>query len=245
MLGLEQANKALEVEIAARKKAEENSAALQEKDALLKEIHHRVKNNMQIISSLISLQLNTDIKISTHDKIIAVARELQNRIQSMALVHEMLYKSKSLSKIDFNEYIHNLIESLFIVYNIKSEQVATTIEVTDKPVSITTAIPLGLIISELLTNALKYAFPSERKGEIRITMTIDDDNMYNLTVRDNGIGLPENFNIETISSFGMRLISILIKQLDGSSNIHNDNGAIFTIKFKESEYDKFSLLDIK
>ena len=198
---------------------------------------------MQVISSLISLQLNTDIKILTPDKIIAIARELQNRIQSMALVHEMLYKSKSLSKIDFNEYIHNLIESLFIVYNIKSEQVATTIEVTDTPVSITTAIPLGLIVSELLTNALKYAFPSGRNGEIRITMTIDDASMYNLTVRDNGIGLPDNFDIETVDSFGMRLTSILIKQLDGSMNIHNNNGAIFTFRFRESGNNNLSLLD--
>jgi two-component sensor histidine kinase/DNA-binding NarL/FixJ family response regulator len=246
MLELEQANKALEAEVAARKQAEENiSTALQEKDALLKEIHHRVKNNMQVISSLISLQLNTDIKTLAPEKIIAIAQELQNRILSMALVHEMLYKSKSLSKIDFNEYIHHLVESLFMVYNIKSKHVSATIEVTDTPVSIATAIPLGLIISELVTNALKYAFPAERNGEIRITMTIDDDNTYNLTVRDNGIGFPDNFNIETVSSFGMHLTSILIKQLDGSTNIRNDNGALFTIKFKESEYDKFSLLDIK
>ncbi len=233
MLSLEQANKKLETEIAARKKAEEEMiGALQEKDALLKEIHHRVKNNMQVISSMINLQLNGNIRDMSADEIFIVARELQNRIKSMALVHEMLYKSKSLSRIDFNEYVHNLTESLFVVFHIKKNLIAASIDIADRPISITNAVPLGLIVNEVLTNALKYAFPSGRRGEIRIKMTIDDNNVTNLAISDNGIGLPESFEANSVSTFGMRLISLLTKQLDGDMKIFSDNGVTFTIQFK-------------
>lgn len=232
MLELEQVNKAL-------------SAAIDEKDALLKEIHHRVKNNMQVINSMISLQLNDNIKTMTPDEIITVAFELENRIRAMALVHDILYNSKNLSKINFNEYINNLMGSLFNVYNIKNELITATIQVTDEPVTIATALPMGQIINELLTNALKYAFPPGRKGHIKITITIDNDRTFKLTVSDNGIGLPDDFNIDSVRSFGMHLVSILVKQLDGSIHCSNDNGAVFDIHFRETSDDnKFSSLEI-
>ncbi|MBN2158765.1 MAG: PAS domain S-box protein [Spirochaetes bacterium] len=230
-------------DITERKQAEsEIVAALHEKNVLLKEIHHRVKNNMQIMSSLISIQMHADNSVSTPDDNIEIVRELQNRIMSMALVHEMLYNSNNLSKINFNEYIRNLSGSLLSVYKISPGQVNLSIEVSDKPISITTAIPLGLLINELLTNVLKYAFPSGRKGEIRICMTIDDEGWFHLTVRDNGIGLPDDFNIDTEHSLGMRLLSVLIAQLHGSIDVHNDNGAVFTAQFREISDNNLSTL---
>ena len=154
----------------------------------------------------------------------------------MALIHEMLYKSKNLSRIDFNEYVRNLVGSLFVTFHINvPKKLRPLFKLTDQPVSITTAIPLGLVINELLTNALKYAFPTERKGEIRILMTLDDNNDYTLIVSDNGIGLPENYDFETVNSLGLRLISILIKQLDGSMSFSNDDGAFFTFQFNRKD----------
>jgi PAS domain S-box-containing protein len=223
-------------DITERKRAEEKLiAALQEKEALLKEIHHRVKNNLQIISSMISLQFQSNARVMTADEISAHAQDLQNRILSIALVHEMLYMAKNLARIDFAEYVRNLVGSLFDIFHIKAQKITTCIEIAEQTIGITTAIPLGLIINEVLTNAIKYAFPSERKGEIRILMTVDNNDEYTLTVSDNGIGLPENFTIETARSFGMQLISVLVKQLGGSMSISNDNGITYTIRFKKRD----------
>ena len=220
-------------DITERRRAEDDLLlSIQERDVLLKEIHHRVKNNMQIISSLIRLQFSDDRMLLNPAKISTVALELQNRIESIALVHELLYQSKSLSKIDFNQYVKHIVASLLLVYNIKSEQVKIIIEVADKPVDITAAIPMGLIVNELLTNAIKYAFPSEKSGEIKILMSIDDDNTYCLTICDNGIGLPADFNIEKADSFGLHLVFMLVQQLNGTMKIHNNEGSVFTIQFK-------------
>lgn len=223
-------------DITERKLAEkEILAALREKEALLKEIHHRVKNNMQIISSMINLQFQTMNCSMTNEEISEIALDLHNRIISMALVHEMLYKSRSLSRIDFGEYVHSLVDTLYSIFNIPSGAIRTVIEIAEQPISITTAIPLGLIINELVTNALKYAFPSDQKGEIRIVLTYERNNDYVLTVRDNGIGLPNNFRIDAAKSFGMQLVSILISQLGGLLNVRNDNGVVYTIQFSISE----------
>lgn len=229
-------------DITDRKKNQEKLfAALREKDALLKEIHHRVKNNMQVISSLISIQLQPNNKVLTAKDIANTALDLQSRIRSMALVHETLYKSKSLSRIDLKEYMEYLIHSLYKSFNVEPNKIKYSIEAGDHPISITTAIPLGLIINELLTNAIKYAFPTGGKGEIRITMTSENDAIYNLNVRDNGIGLPDGFNIKSAASFGMRLISILADQLEGSIAFRNDNGAVFAIRFRKDGRDEEAL----
>ncbi|HOT45812.1 MAG TPA: response regulator [Spirochaetota bacterium] len=219
-------------DITERKKAEEKLLrASEDKDALLKEIHHRVKNNMQIINSMINLHLNESIASLTHDEIIAISRELQNRIRSMALVHELLYSSKSLSRVNFNEYMKSLVESLSRAYHVFCSGTSIILRVTERPVHISMAVPIGQIANELLTNALKYAFPAGREGEITITMTVDDNMFYHLTVCDNGIGLPRNFDVNTVKSFGLRLVSLLVKQLGGSMECRNDNGAVFDIWF--------------
>jgi PAS domain S-box-containing protein len=223
-------------DITERKRNEQKLiAALQEKNTLIKEIHHRVKNNMQVISSMISLQLQNDNLTITEDEIARISQDLQSRIRSMALVHEMLYKSKSLSRIDFNAYLKSLVKYLFFTFGINSDQIAVEINAADQPVSITTAIPLGIIVTELLTNALRHAFPSERKGEIKVSMKLDNDISYALTVHDNGIGLPENISIKSGSTFGMFLISILVEELGGTMNFRNDNGALFTIQFNKND----------
>ncbi|MBN1534833.1 MAG: PAS domain S-box protein [Spirochaetes bacterium] len=210
-------------------------AALQEKNTLIKEIHHRVKNNMQVISSMINLQLQTENETMTAGEVIGISMDLQNRIRSMAIVHDMLYRSQSFSRIDFSEYLQTLVNSLFHAFGTDSDQIAVRIEAADQTVSITTAIPLGMIINELLTNALKHAFPSGKKGEIGISMTLDNDNVHTLTVRDNGIGLPGNFTLGKNDSFGMLLVSILVEELGGTIEYSNNGGAVFTIGFKRTD----------
>lgn len=206
-------------------------AALREKDALLKEIHHRVKNNMQVISSLINIQLQSGILKMDPAEIDNAARDLQSRIRSMALVHETLYRSKNLSRIDFREYVERLKDSLFKAFNADPKKISFVIEANTHPIDITTAVPLGLIVNELVTNALKHAFPSRGRGEIRIAMTCDDDGKYSLNVRDNGKGLPDSFNLVGATTFGMRLIAILVDQLGGTLASSSDNGAVFTVIF--------------
>ncbi len=236
MRTLEQANVGLQAEISARRQAEQQiMSALREKDALLKEIHHRVKNNMQVISSLINLQLHSNLKKMPPNEVTDISVELQNRIQSMAIVHEMLYQSKNLAKIDIREYINNLLRSLFGAFNINFMLISLVMEISDTPVNISTAVPLGLIINELLTNILKYSFPDGRGGEIRIAMDCDAEGMYHLTIRDNGSGLPGDFNIDSTESFGLRLVTILLKQLKGTIECRNDNGAVFSIHFPNNE----------
>lgn len=232
MLGLEEANKALEAEMAARKLAEnELLEALSEKDVLVAEIHHRVKNNMQVIISLLSIQLDNPESL-TLEKMITIGHDLRQRILSMALVHDMLYQSPDLSKINFNIYTSKLIESLLNNGYVKSGNVTTVIDVAEKPIPITVAIPLGMIVNELATNSMKHAFPDGRKGEIRITLTIDDDDNCNLTVQDNGKGLADGNAGNPASSFGMQLVSVLVVQLKGLMKINNNEGTAISVSFR-------------
>ncbi len=220
-------------DITERKKTEEDLvASLREKDALLQEIHHRVKNNMQLINGMINLQLNSRIETMSHDEIVTVASELQQRIRCMGLVHNLLYTSKNLSRIDFNEYVHTLVDSLSDVYHVHGRPIAFDMRITDEPISIVAAIPLGQIFNELISNALKYAFPDGRKGDIHLAMTIDDRRECSVSIRDNGVGFPDGFDIRTTSSLGLHLASLLVKQLGGTIENRNDNGAVIEIRFK-------------
>ena len=219
-------------DITERKKSQEKLlSALREKDALMKEIHHRVKNNMQVMSSLINIQLQSSISKINHDEIDNVVRDLQSRIRSMALVHETLYRSKDLSRIDFREYTEHLMNSLFKAFNADHQKISFVIEADTPPVDITNAIPLGLIVNELVTNALKHAFPSGGEGEIRIAMSCDDGAKYSLKVCDNGKGLPDGFDLNGAATFGMRLIALLVDQLNGTIAYSSDKGAVFTVIF--------------
>jgi len=205
-------------------------ASLEEKEVLLKEIHHRVKNNLQTVSSLLNIQSGY-IKDKQAQEVFTNTRE---RVQAMALVHEKLYQSKDLSKIDFAEYIQGLVTQLFDSYSLEAGQVREKINVVPVLLNIETAIPLGLIINELVSNSLKHAFPGNRSGELRVTLERSEDEHYDyaLIIRDNGVGFPESLDFRHCDTLGMVLVSILVKQLHGVIQLDRNKGTTFTIKFK-------------
>lgn len=213
-----------------RKLAEKQiEVSLKEKETLLKEIHHRVKNNMQIVSSLLEYQT----QYIKDKNVIDIFTESQNRIASMSLVHEKLYQSNDLAKIDFNEYINDLASNLFQSYVDKSRRITLDMNIETIQMDIDFAIPCGLIINELVTNSLKYAFPEDREGKIRIILRKTDEEMFELVIGDNGIGLPKDLDFRKTGSLGLHLVTILAEnQLHGEININKNTGTEFQIKFR-------------
>jgi len=207
--------------------------SLKDKEILLQEIHHRVKNNMQIISSLLNLQ-SSFIK---DPEAIDVFRESQNRVKSMALLHENLYQSRDMDRVDFRQYVKKLTDNLLITYSTSSSYVQREIMVEDVKLNIETAIPCGLIINELLTNSLKYAFPNGEKGTIYLKIYSKEDK-YVLLLGDNGVGLPDNFDPESTQTLGLRLVHNLVNQIDGQLSIRPGKGTCFEIVFHELQYKK-------
>ena len=207
--------------------------SLSEKEVLLKEIHHRVKNNLQVISSL--LYLNSK-KIKDKEAL-EMFKESQHRVKSIALVHERLYQSKDLGKIDFKEYVVKLASDLFRSFAINVSMVKLNININDIYISIDTAVPCGLIINELVSNSLKYAFPemgtSDKDNNINIDFNKNDSGELILRIYDNGKGLPEGLDITKTQSLGLQLVDTLVAQLEGTLDIINSSGASFTIKFKD------------
>lgn len=196
--------------------------SLEEKELLLKEIHHRVKNNLQIISSLLSLQS------MIHDKN-GTFKETQDRIRSMALIHEQLYQSDDLARINFKKYVEKLIRNLFHSYS-AGKSIDIILDVEDLYLSIETTIPLGLIINELVTNALKHAFNGRIQGTIYISFKRVKDNLE-LRVADDGIGFPAN-KLQESKSLGLKLVNILVRQLNGKISVKSHDGSCFKIIFK-------------
>jgi len=218
-------------DITERKRDEEEiKAALAEKEVLLKEIHHRVKNNLQVISSLLRLQ-SRYIQDRT---VMEMLKESQNRVRSMALVHEHLYQSQDLSRIDFAEYIHNLASNLFQAYQVNSRSVKLNIKVAAAFLNIDTAVPCGLIINELVSNSLKYAFKNKNYGELTIQFERQDRDLFLLTVSDNGRGFPPNIDYKNSGSLGLRLVCSLVRQLRGNIELEPGSGTIFQISFPSS-----------
>ena len=217
-------------DITERKKAEEQiKASLKEKEVLLQEIHHRVKNNMQIISSLVKLQS----RLVTDPKALETFRSTQNRVRSMALIHERLYQSKDFARVDFNEYVRSLAGSLFSAYTVSSGDIQLHVDIKDVFVDINTAIPCGLIINELVSNSLKHAFPDGKKGQINITMHPLNKNEAELTFSDNGVGLPENVDFRNTESLGLHLVTILAEdQLHGNIKLDRKEGTKFQMKLQ-------------
>ncbi len=215
-------------DISERKQAEEKiKAALEEKEVLLKEIHHRVKNNMQMVSSLLKLQ-----EIKMKDLTVKKAfKESQNRIRSMAMIHEKLYQSEDLTKIDIGKYIESLTTDLFWTYNVRPDTIKLRIRVKNVYFDIDLAISCGLIINELISNSLKYAFPEGKKGEIIIDFSLKNDK-YQLTVGDNGTGFPEDLDFRKVESLGLQLVMLLGKKIKGTIELNRRKGTVFKIIFK-------------
>lgn len=205
-------------------------ATLREKEVLLREIHHRVKNNLQVISSLLNLQAGS----LTDPLALEMLKESQNRVRSMALVHDQLHRSRDLSRIGFREYVKNLCASLFSSYGVDSARIGLRVEADDTSLPIDAAIPCGLIIHELVSNSLKYAFPDARCGEIYVGLRFLPARGTVLTVADDGIGLPKKVDVSTANSLGLRLVRILAAQIDAPIRCPAGPGTVFEIDLPQS-----------
>lgn len=202
--------------------------ALQEKQLLLKEVHHRVKNNFQIVSSLLELQT----KGIEDEKALNLANEGKNRVKSMALIHQKLYQNDT-GLIDFDEYINVLVKELSYMYA-SEKKVQTNINTKNMQFDIDTAIPLGLIVNELITNAYKYAFDATKENKLDISINKLNEEEYKLVVADNGKGIDDSIDLAKVKSLGLRLVKRLTKQLQGKFIVNNAKGAIFEITFKDT-----------
>jgi two-component sensor histidine kinase/PAS domain-containing protein len=215
-------------DIAEDKKAKELiKSSLKEKETLLHEIHHRVKNNMTVISSLLSMQAR-----KSHDERIKDAlNESQSRVYAMSAVHETLHNSENLSEIDLQSYLSKITTSVFQTYSTDHREVNLKSDIEDSPISINQAYPTGLIINELISNSLKHAFPEKKKGEISVCMRRRDKELE-MVINDDGVGIPDDFDWRNTKSMGLNLVRTLVEnQLDGSIDMENQNGTKFTIKF--------------
>jgi two-component sensor histidine kinase len=225
---LAQLSDKLMVELAERRRAEDQvKASLQEKEVLLKEIHHRVKNNLQVVSSLLHLQ-SEQIQ---DPRITEAFRDSQNRVRSMALIHERLYQSENLAVIDFAAYVHNLAEHLLHSYGVGMENVTLDVEADAVSLDIDTAAPCGLLLNELVSNALKHGFPDGRKGVIQVGLCSDQDGHLTLTISDDGVGFPKDLDMQNTRSLGLQLVQTLVQQLDGRIEVHRRNGTAFRVTF--------------
>ena len=225
---------ALQHQLDEKEKAELNlKASLQEKELLLKEVHHRVKNNLQIMSSLLRLQ-SANLPVGQTKEVFL---ESENRIKAMAIVHNKLYDSNSYDRIDFADYAKTLIKNLFISLGVRTYLISYNVQIEETFLNIDTAIPLGLIINELVSNSLKYAFPDNRSGSIDIKLEKDNGD-FSLIVKDNGIGVKDIAEIKTKGKLGMTLVRLLSHQIDGTVNSDFSNGATHIIKFHELNYKK-------
>ncbi|MCA9970036.1 MAG: GAF domain-containing protein, partial [Anaerolineales bacterium] len=215
-------------EIIERRRAEAQiQTSLQEKEVLLKEIHHRVKNNLQVISSLINLQSDMVDDATA----LEVFHESQNRIRSMALIHEKLYQSRNLAHINLAEYVEDLTSHLFRSYSAAARGIQLDVDVADIHLGINTAVPCGLLLNELVSNALKHAFPGGRNGRIWLRAWLDDVDRMHLQVGDDGIGFSETVDFRHSPSLGLQLVNTLVGQLDGDIQLLRHPTTTFNMQF--------------
>ncbi|WP_027254554.1 PAS domain S-box protein [Planktothrix agardhii] len=220
-------------DITERKKAEDTLVtSLREKEVLLKEIHHRVKNNLLVVSNLLEFQSD----MFTEPELIKVLDDSRNRIYSMALIHEKLYRSTNLEKINFADYLEDLIDNLFDSYNIQAGQIEFKLDIEPVGLNIETAQPCGLIVNELVSNTLKHAFPNGRSGIVYLGLHQNQEDKIILTVRDNGIGFPAGVDFRNVESLGMELVCTLTEQIEGTITLNQENGTLFTLSFSELQY---------
>ena len=231
--GIHEGFRGIIIDISELKNAEEKIvASLKEKEVLLQEIHHRVKNNMQIISSLLSLQaIHTGSEEAAE-----ILKESRGRVKSMAMIHEKLYHSHNLSQLNIEEYLNNLVQDILRSYSGVSSRITANVDVEDVYLNIDTALPMGLLVNELISNSIKHAFP-EGKGDIDVKLELNG-NEYILTVSDNGIGLPEDVDPFQASSLGLKLVVSLSIQLEGNLEVRRDGETSFILTFSELEYNE-------
>ncbi|MBE9167400.1 response regulator [Pleurocapsales cyanobacterium LEGE 06147] len=232
---LHQINQQLQQEIIERKQAEEQiKISLKEKEILLKEIHHRVKNNLLVVASLLEFQAGYVEELET----IKMFEDSQRRIYSMALIHEQLYYSHNLGKLDFSQYLKALVDKLAESYDLSEHNIQLLIDAESIDLNIETAHPCGLIVNELIANSFEHAFPEKRKGNIWLTMHRNQEHQITLIVKDDGIGFPTDLNFQNTESLGLQLVCTLTKQLEGTIDLNWSNGTCFQITFAELNYCK-------
>ena len=221
------------VDITERKRTEDQiQASLKEKEVLLREVHHRVKNNLQVVYSLLRLQS----KSVTDPKAFELFQDSQARVKAMALLHEILYQSQDLSRIDMAGYISKLTGELFKSYGISPNTISLRLNIAPVSLSVETAITCGLLINELVSNSLKYAFPNGRTGEVAIQLTSNHNGAYTMTVGDNGIGLPPDVDVAAVQSLGWQLVPMLVEQLTGTFELERNAGTTVKLTFSELSY---------
>jgi two-component sensor histidine kinase/PAS domain-containing protein len=207
--------------------------SLSEKETLLRELYHRTKNNMQVICSMLALQSATNC----NEDLRSAFRQMENKIHSMALVHQKLYQSQNLSSINLRDYVHDLVHHIISSYEIYTGRIKTNLDIENISVLLDIAIPFGLIISELISNSMKYAFPGKDSGEIDITLRREDDDTITLIVADNGIGPPPQFDVRENGRMGMKSVIALAElQLQGSYSVSGINGFVNRVSFKDRLY---------
>ena len=210
------------------KKHDELQSALEEKEYLLKEVHHRVKNNLALISSMVNLQMAN----AEDEKLKETLTDVSNRIHSIALVHQKIYQSRTLAKIDFQEYVTDLSES--IVDSLSTQDINLEISIAQVQLSPEVAIPLGIILSELITNALKYGFKDKSEGKILLNLT-SNDGMMELKIHNDGHPFPDDVDFRDSPSLGLTLVCALVEQIEGTIDLERQNGTFFTIRFSAHE----------
>ena len=221
--------RALNVDLEKRvgERTAELTATLREREVLLQEIHHRVKNNLQVISSLINLQVRQLEDRSSRDAL----EECQTRVQAIALIHEKLYQSKDYSRVPFSEYARGLADNVFSALGVSNNQIKLKLVIEDVSLGVNKAIPCGLILNELITNSLKHAFPDARQGLVQVELRRVGSQDLALSVRDNGVGMPKGFKVSDSTSMGMSLVYTLVEQLEGHLEIEDGPGAAFLVRF--------------
>jgi len=217
----------IELERRVQARTADLSAALQEREVLLQEVHHRVKNNLHVIASLMEMQARLLPAGDSHHAL----QECQGRVHAIALIHEKLYQSKNYAEVPFADYIRGLASEIFQVTGVSPNAVSLMLAVGDVTIAVDKAIPCGLILNELISNALKHAFPLGRHGTIRVDLARVDGGRLRLSVADDGIGFPEGFEIRNQKSLGLRLIGTLAKQLDATMTTKGSGGASFELIF--------------
>ena len=223
---LQRLNDALQAEIAQRRSAEEAVRHAREKEVLLQEIHHRVKNNLQIITSLLRMQSR-----AVQDPAFSGALlECQNRVAAMALIHDKLYRARDLARVSFPEYVRDLTNNILTSYTLPASSVRVNLDVDDLSLSLDSAVPCGLILNELMSNCLKHAFPLDHSGTVHVGFHAAGDQLC-LVVRDDGVGMPADVDLERTSSLGWRLIRALVQQLGGFVQCHTAGGTVVELRF--------------
>jgi two-component sensor histidine kinase len=225
---LQQLNEALRADLAQRQRVEEAlKAALQEKELLLKEMHHRIKNNLQVISSLLNLQAGSSEAV----RVQKILQDSQDRISSIALIHDTWHRSRDLARVDLADYLQNLVAELCRSYGAEAQRITVQTQFEEVLVSTDTAIPCGLILNELLSNAFKYAFPHDTQGNLHIAWQADPEHEAMLRVSDTGVGLPEGLDFRATDSLGRQLVCLLTEQLGGTIRLEHDGGTTFILTF--------------